>query len=298
MLGEHPDLVGVPELKLFLYPTLGDLDASLPAAMRRRGFTHRSPGLVRAIAQFVFGDQSTAAVTEALAWLHKRAHWTGAEVLDFLLAKSYPRSIVEKSPENAMADAALGRLAAAYPRARYLHLVRHPTSTARSMEAHWAERMPSQPLPDPEVTCHAAWYLTHRRIVRFTSALPRERCLRLRAEDVLNDTEQQLSAIARWLGIRYDAVAIDAMRHPECSPFARFGPEGSGVTGGNDPGFLADPIPRLAELPVWIERPSGWNGGKELWASVTRLAAELGYTNGDWRRRDRRHRHRPAAHPR
>lgn len=296
MLGEHPDLVGVPELKLFLYPTLGDLDASLPPAMRRRGFTHRSPGLVRAIAQFVFGDQSAGAVAEALAWLRERSHWTGAEVFDCLLAKADPRSIVEKSPEDAMADAALGRLAAAYPRARYLHLVRHPTATARSMYAHWSERMPSQPLPDPQVGCHVAWYLTHRRIMRFTSALPPERCLRLRAEDVLNEAERQLTGIARWLGIRADAVAIDAMRHPECSPFAGFGPEGSGVTGGNDPRFLADPIPRRVELPGSIERPPGWNGGDELWASVSQLAAEFGYANADRTRRDGWRRNRAPAH--
>ena len=46
MIGQHPELAGLPELKLFCYATLGELDASLPRYWVQRGIKHRSPGLV------------------------------------------------------------------------------------------------------------------------------------------------------------------------------------------------------------------------------------------------------------
>ena len=278
MIGQHPQLAGLPELKLFLYRNVGELDASLPAYIRSRGIAHRSPGLVRAIAHFVFGDQSMAAVGDALGWLQARAEWTGAEVLDSLLAAAHPRVAVEKSPETSMTATALERLADGYPRARYLHLVRHPTASALSMARHWTSHVPDDPLPDLLAICLAAWLETHRRILRFATGLPGERYLRVRAEDVLNDPQAWLASVARWLGVPDDPQSIVAMRHPEASPFARFGPADPGVTGGNDPKFLVDPIPRKAVLPPSLERPQAWNVDADLWSGAVELATELGYT--------------------
>jgi Sulfotransferase family len=232
---------------------------------------------VRAVAQLVFGDQSPASIGEALAWLRRRADWTGADVLDHLLAVVRPRPIVEKSPENAMTATALDRLSAAYPRARYVHLVRHPNSSARSMREHWASNVPADPLPAPAVSCLVAWFDVNRRIARFAAGLPANRYLVVRAEDLLGDLTRHLRRIARWLGVRDDAAAVTAMRHPEASPFARLGTAGSGVSGGNDRGFLADPIPRRVALPSSVERPLEWNEDPELWGDIVELAARFGY---------------------
>jgi len=281
MLGQHPNLLGLPELKLFLYPTIGELDASLPAELRRRGVAHRSPGLVRAIAHYVFGDQSSASVREALHWLRERADWTGADVLDYLLALAHPVGIVEKTPETATDSATLQRLSAAYERARYVHLVRHPNTWAGSLHEHWKRTMPMQCVPNPAVMCHTLWLATHQRILHFAAELPDNRYLRVRAEDVLNDSDHQLRRIAGWLGVRDDADAVEAMRHPEASPFARFGPAGTGVVGGHDHGFLSDPLPRKAMLPPSVELPAGWTGGHDLWANIVGLANEFGYTHAD-----------------
>jgi hypothetical protein len=277
MIGQHPDLVGLPELKLFAYRTIAELEASLPRYWRERGFTHRSPGLVRALAQFEFGDQTPDTLERARAWLKDRPHWSGAHVFDALLARLAPRAAVEKSPENVGTAASLRRLARAYPNARYLHLTRHPVTTQVSMVEHRRRTVPTHPLEGQPIVGIAAWLDVHARIVRFLARLPPERFLRVRAEDVLNDPEQLLATIARWLGLRTDATAIAAMRHPETSPFARLGPEGSGVTGGHDPGFMRDPIPRVVELPRTVERPDGWQGEARLWQRTVALARRLGY---------------------
>jgi hypothetical protein len=276
MIGQHPDLVGLPELKLFCCRTIGELEASLPRYWIERGVTHRSPGLVRAVAEVVFADQDLNSLNRALDWLRDRPHWSGADVLDVLLARLSPRTAVEKSPDNVSTDASLARMASAYPEARYLHLARHPVSTQRSMQEHWARTVPAYSLDSEPMSSISAWYDVNCRIFLFGSGLPPGRYMRVRGEDVLNDSESQLRAIASWLGLPADHGAIEAMMHPETSPFARFGPVGSGVAGGNDPRFLSDPVPHGVALPDTLEQPPGWIGAS-LWSMVVDLACALGY---------------------
>jgi hypothetical protein len=277
MIGQHPVLAGLPELKLFCYPTIGELEASLSRFWLDRGVTHRSPGVVRAIAQLEFGDQTLASLESARQWLQDRSHWSGADVLDVLMERLSPRDAVEKSPENVESDAALMRLASAYPGARYLHLTRHPVTTQRSVKEHLNRVVPGYSMPGEPMSGTASWVETHCRIMRFTAILPKHRYLRVRAEDVLNDTRAQLQSIAAWLGIEPDERAIEAMAHPEASPFAGLGPAGSGMTGGNDPSFLRDPIPRPVEVVRTLEPPPGWVGNASLWRMTLDVAKRLGY---------------------
>jgi hypothetical protein len=238
------------------------------------------------LAHYEFGDQTIECLAAARTWLSQRGHWSGADVMDVLMARLGPRIAVEKSPENVESAATLRRLSAAYPRARYLHLTRHPITAQASMARHLLTTLPDQPRLGQPMTGVAAWYRAHARILRFTARLPGHRVIRLRAEDVLNDTSAQLRAIAGWLRLRTDDAAIEAMRHPEGSPFARLGPPESGVVGGHDHGFLRDPVPRPVELPPAVELPTGWHGENYLWQRMVELARQLGY--GDWQSADTR----------
>jgi hypothetical protein len=279
MIGQHPDLLGLPELKLFCCPTMQALERSLPRFWIERGVAHRSPGLVRAVAEFLFGGQTEREIAAALGWLHARPRWTGADVFDRLLESVSPRIPVEKSPDNVANDTALTRMADAYPQARYLHLTRHPVTTLHSMLGHWQRTMPDVSPTDLPVSAIASWVDINWRVLRFTANLPAGRSLRLRAEDVLSNPDSKLQSIATWLGLSAEPPAIAAMRHPEASPFARPGPANSGIVGGHDPGFLADPIPRPITCPAEIERPGGWSAYEDLWRLATDLAARLGYAD-------------------
>ena len=172
MIGQHPELAGLPELKLFCSRTIGELEASLPRFWIERGITHRSPGLVRAVAQLEFGGQDADRLARARAWLGERSDWSGADVLDVLLERLSPRRGVEKSPENVETDAALEELARAYPRARYLHLTRHPVATQRSLQEHYHRTIPGALMPGQPMSGVAYWVATHCRILHFTSTLP------------------------------------------------------------------------------------------------------------------------------
>jgi len=184
---------------------------------------------------------------------------------------------VEKSPENVVSAAPLRRLKGAYPRARYLHLTRHPVTTQSSMIQHRHRSFASPPADGEPMEGIAAWLDAHLRILSFTSKLPQESAMKVRAEDVLNDPRPHLRAIADWLGLQTDETSIEAMRHPERSPFARPGRAGSGILGGHDPNFLRDPFPRRVEVPPALEKPPGWQGEMQLWQAAVEVARHLGY---------------------
>lgn len=277
MIGQHPQLLGLPELKLFCYPTLGELEASLPRFWAERGVSHRSPGLVRALAHLEFGSQEAKALLSARSWLADRRHWAGTNVLDFLLERIHPRVAIEKSPENVATDAALNRLTSGYPRARYIHLTRHPVTTQRSMLEHMRRIAPGSSFPGWPASGIAAWVDDQIRIMRFGASLSGSNYLRVKAEDLLNNSRLHLRSIASWLQVSGEKQAIEAMTHPETSPFAAFGPAESGVTGGNDPAFLRDPAPHSVEVMPTLDQPAGWEGHKSLWRTVVAVANQLGY---------------------
>ncbi len=83
------------------------------------------------------------------------------------------------------------------------------------------------------------WYDIHKRIVRFLDTLPSGQWMRIKGEDLLSEPEVYLPQIAGWMGLRTDAEAVDAMMHPENSPYACPGPWPA--RGGNDRKFTHSP---------------------------------------------------------
>ena len=265
MIGQHPSLFGFPELKLFVFGTLGELSASLSAPTPE--FAHRSPGLVRAVALLVFGDQSLSSLGCALEWLRARSSWSGAQAFDVLMSLVAPRIAVEKSPEHVLHDAPLERIQRAYPRARFIHVTRHPVSSAVSMQKHMQLACDA----DGFAFCLYHWYDINFRAASLASS---DRYLQVRAEDVLNDPEPSLQRLCAWLDV---PLVIEPMLHPQRSPFASFAPAASGVRGGNDPAFLLDPVPHQVALPADFSLPPAAAVPPRLLVGVTELALRFGY---------------------
>jgi hypothetical protein len=289
MLGQHPQLYGFPELHLF---TADTVEALLRYWKERKAFNEEmfrewfgaaalecSTGLLRALAELHFGGQTAEAVGEALAWLRARSDWSTRQLFDFLLEAIRPRMGVEKTPETAMSPAYMARARALYPDARFLHLTRHPVTAQRSMQNHWGHRMrkrrPEATGSDMAAVCAREWSLTHQAILDFTARLPPEQTLRVRGEDLLNEPDTHLPRVMAWLGLRTDAEAIEAMKHPERSPYAEPGPATARL--GYDPKFLRNPELRPCELPAGLEHPREWGLDPWLLLTILELARHLGY---------------------
>ena len=279
MLGEHPELYGLPELNLFVAETMGERAAA-------HEYRFQDSGLLRAVAQILAGEQSVATVRLAQQWIDQRDQATGASVLHELARRSQPRRLVEKSPSTVLRLERLDRIRRAFPHARYVHLLRHPRSQGESLwklggraAADYLDGIDEgtrPPVPDMQ----RIWYRMHLNIIAFLARIPADRRMRIRGEEVMAHPDAALTRIADWLGVSTRPSAIAAMKHPERSPFAQPGPPNARL--GSDPDFLRSPAlrskPRRQRRPT-LDGPLPWrDDGAEFAPEVVELAREFGYS--------------------
>lgn len=280
MIGQHPQMIGLPEVNLAV---TARMDAWLRLYLQTGSFL--SHGLLRAVAQLQFGVQNDDTTSRARWWLEFRRSSTTGDVFHELAASAGERELVDKSPSTVLHPDFLRRIADTFPDARYLHLVRHPRSTCASIQAapeilaaiavfsKAVDLGDCRGIDDPE----RVWLLSHRNIAAFLDTVPPERRLRLQGERVVTDPHDHLERLACWLGVDASPGSVEAMAHPERSPFAGFGPDGARF--GNDPKFLADPFPRARTArPQSLEDPVAWRSdGSGLSEEVKLLAREFGF---------------------
>lgn len=245
MIGEHPELYGFPELQICVGQTVED--ALIRAA---KGGHFAPPGLIRFLAQEHHGIQNQTTVMKAVAWIRERKHWSTKKLFDYILELVDPQMGVEKSPVNASHYANLNYIQSWFPKAYYLHLTRHPVAARSSIKEHLERKKRGDIKPFRSAKKMAdsflIWYDMHRRIVSFTDRLSPGQYMRIKGEDLLSEPDKYLPQIAEWLGLSTDKAAIEAMKHPERSPYAYVGPPMA--RGGNDNKFMRNPSLRTGTV--------------------------------------------------
>ncbi|MCB1700662.1 MAG: sulfotransferase [Halioglobus sp.] len=245
MLGQHPQMYGLPEVHLFVADTVGELFFYYKITGPRR-----SHGLLRTIAEVYMKTQNKKTIDLAKAWLIKNKNMPTAEVFHKIVSKIDPKIIVEKSVTTVWKPANLQRVEKVIPNARYIHLTRHPRGQCESMmealetESGLTPQMQDHSTTPPTTDPQILWYNINSNIVDFLKDIPKERHMRIRGEDVLQNPDKHLREMSEWLGLRTDDEAIDEMKHPERSPFSKLGPPNAPF--GNDPKFIKDPALRPA----------------------------------------------------
>jgi hypothetical protein len=255
MLGQHPQMYGLPEVHLFGAETMAEWWRQCAEAT-----FNMDHGLVRVVAQLFFGDQSEDNVRRAAGWLQRRAHLTTGLLVETLAERLQPRILVDKSPSIVYRVETLRRVYAMFPQARFLHLVRHPRGQRRicdevparaektrpgateSLAAPFSRSYPNggdSASPSSDIDPQRSWLALHRNICEFLEGVPARQTLRVRGEDIVGGLKQGLREVLAWLGLRTDDEAIDEMKHPERSPYACYGPASARF--GNDPRFSTRP---------------------------------------------------------
>lgn len=251
MIGQHPEMYGLPELHLGMGDTVGDVIERDRRVGRQWGRLRElgPPGLLRTLSELECGSQGEADIARVGGWLEARRDWSTGRMLDHVLglvsARTHARVAVEKSPMIAANPRNLARQRAIAPHATYLHLTRNPIearSSALRLRAVAEEERPglSRDSRDPLYI----WTEAHRNILKLLAALPAGQAMRLRGEDILSDPETWLAQIAEWQGLGTCPRAIEAMKHPERSAYAGAGP--ANADGGHDPFFLESPALRAS----------------------------------------------------
>jgi Sulfotransferase family len=282
MVGQHPQAFGLPELCLFNVDSLIELWQGSTGDIAENGAIARQ-GLLRAVAEIFAGEQRTATINMAFAWASRRETWNTGRVFRDIVDALHPLVAVEKSPSYTMSTKRMQAIRREFPRARFVHLVRHPVAQCKSLMAindgafclkvEAIEIGHEHALLEPQI----AWHDINVNILRFLDEVPAELKMRVRGEDIMTEPEHKLGEIVRWAGLRDDEEAVEAMMHPERSPFACFGP----ITAlfGNDPNFLAGPTFRrhTPKLPK-LRDPVPWrDDGKGLYPEVIAMAEAFGY---------------------
>jgi hypothetical protein len=297
MIGQHPQMYGLPELELFSTNTISEWWRLCAVAT-----FPRAHGTIRAVSQLFFGEQTEATIRRARGWLMRRSHYTTGFLIEMFARKISPRILVEKSTTTVYQLESMRRAHRMFPGARFLHLVRHPRSQGESVlrfleerekdgvvsGRHWMRRLASKPvldsefdhgMPRPPVAMdpQRAWFSLNSNVNEFLKSVPDECKLLVRGEDLLANPNRGLAEIANWMGLRTDSEAIDAMKHPERSPYACLGPPGARF--GNDRLFLENPAlrPERAQTQS-LEGSLEWRSDKLGFLPETReLAQQFGY---------------------
>jgi hypothetical protein len=135
MLGQHPDTYALPELHLFRTETVGEW-----IQLSRSESFEMDHGLLRAVAQICFGEQTEATVSEARGWLQRRAHMTTGLLLEQIAERVAPRLLVERSPSHVYGQASMHRMHEMFPNARFVHLTGHPRAYGETVIGALARR--------------------------------------------------------------------------------------------------------------------------------------------------------------
>jgi hypothetical protein len=306
MLGQHPQMYGLPELHLLE-------DESMEGWWQRSAEAtfQLAHGLLRVVAEVFFGGQSELTVAHAAAWLRRRRCETSGMVFEQIARAVSPRILVEKSPSMVYTVGSMRRVFGFFPQAKFVHLVRHPCGYCESVLKYLdllsrpnyqprdrpRSRAPEAPewirdlahFPDPLAAEEAGrpedlpldpqggWYVLNTNVAAFLSSIPAAQWMRVRGEDLLMEPERHLSEISRWLGLRVDGAAIEEMKQPDRSPYARFGPPGARL--GNDILFLERPAVRASRIRRHsLEGPPAWRPEiGTLHPQVVSLARSMGY---------------------
>lgn len=295
MIGQHPQLYGLPELQLFGFETMTEWRAG-----HSQGTYFLRHGLLRAVAQLFFGAQTEHTIQLAQAWIRRHAYFTTGMMFETVIRQINPRIAVEKSPAVVYRIESMARMIAMFPDARFLHLVRHPRAYGESVLKAikgsgevgpvpvWLSYLASYPnkaiqdsLDGPDATDidpQRGWHALHNNICEFLKQVPAEQQFRMRGEDLLNSPAPKLAEIAGWLGVENSPHAIEEMQHPERSPYACFGPPGA--RNGNDVLFLKEPAIRPDRAkPQSLAGPLTWReDGKGFHPKVIQMAQHFGYT--------------------
>ncbi len=145
-------------------------------------------------------DPTTNPVRQAMKALDLNRHDLEHLLWDRLLHRELVRSgksvLVEKTPSNVfVAD----RLATAWPDARFVFLIRHPYSIARS----WHEAAPDRRSMEQSIK-HTHWFM--QALEKDRQRLPG---LTVRYEDLTGQPEQEVRRICEFLEVDWEPAMLD-----------------------------------------------------------------------------------------
>lgn len=197
MLAGHSRLFAPQELYLGCFANMRSYD-------RHLGGTALNMGLVAAIAEVL---SRTGAWNLYNQW-QKEAVAT-SEIYSFFGSRIGDRTLVDKSPLFFPPQAVIRRLALLFPRARFIHLVRHPVACIGSYARERFHGIFGETRDlDPYDCAEWSWTRVQEGILEIEAELEPGRMQRLYFEDLATNPEQALRRLCPSLGLSFEPALL------------------------------------------------------------------------------------------
>ena len=256
MIGQHPQMIGLPETNIFRDDTLGAVYDRYSEG--GNAWAKRISGLLRTLAYFHDGEQTDETIDAAERFVLEHRDWSSTQIARYITKIAGPRGIVEKSISTCRDATGLALVHQAWPDAFYIHITRQPESIIQSMQSRidgvgeGLRKRFGKILE--EVNLDEYYVSLTSTILEFMATLPPGRAMNLHGEDFLNDARPYARQICEWTGLDTSDSAIEEMMHPERNPFATLGPakapRGMSKTFLENPTYSGKPVtPKPLTLP-------------------------------------------------
>lgn len=253
MLAGHSRLFAPQELYLGCFSNMRSYDRCL-------GGSVLNMGLVATIAEVL---SRTGAWNLYSQWRQEAV--ATSEIYSFFGARIGDRTLVDKSPLFFPPQAVIRRLALLFPRARFIHLVRHPVACIGSYVRERFHGIFAETHGlDPYDCAEWCWTRVQEGILELEAELDPGRMQRLYFEDLATNPEQALRRLCPSLGLSFEPGLL--------TPYAGHRMVAGGFQVG-DPNFVRHKKIEMAKADAWRDErlPRG------LRPQTLAVAERLGY---------------------
>lgn len=197
ILAGHPQLFAPPELYLLSFNTLAERKAAFSG---RNNFL--AEGTIRAIMEIKNCDGERA--QEMMEELE--AQNLSTKQFFRLMQEWLPdKIIVDKTPPYAYNPQILQRAESEFENPLYIHLLRHPLATIRSMEQARVDFIVSMAEEGFSVKQKGElmWLISHINILEFLKNVPSSRQLRVKYEDLVHNPQTDVNRLCEFIGVDF-----------------------------------------------------------------------------------------------
>jgi len=197
ILGGHPQLFAPPELYLLSFNTLEERKVTFGGRNQFMG-----EGLLRAIMEI-----KGYSVEEAQSLLQELEDkkLTTQEFYGLMQQWLPGKTLVDKTPPYAFKIEVLKRAEVYFENPLYIHLLRHPYGTIRSLEEAKLDLLISTQVKDEtslssREKAELIWLISHQNILEFLEHIPTHRQYRLKYEDLVKEPHTTIQGLCQFLG--------------------------------------------------------------------------------------------------
>jgi acyl carrier protein len=205
ILAGNPLLFAPPELHLLNYATMAQRQAALSNKLNK----HLLTGTIRAIMRLRSCGADEA--EEILRSCEDQAMPTH-DFYSLLQELIGERLLVDKTPIYPMHPEILRRAEHDFDSPLYVHLVRHPCGMIRSFDdARIDQLIPFMRESNfsRRQLAELTWLVANENVANFFAKLPPERCLLVRYEDLVRESESSVRRICDFLGVAFTTEMLD-----------------------------------------------------------------------------------------